>query len=292
MLVALLLLSAVSATSAPKRRRARPARATRELIAAVRARNEEAVGAALDAGADVDAYISIDGDRGNDQTGLMYSSLLGLVGVAKVLLSRGADMSLGTRDSGFTPLHGAAFQGQPQMIRLLLEHGADPLDRHADGFIPFHRACWGNSARHTEAALQRLQACPSCIAVRAFRVRFLQPLKLSNIDMLRFQITARDPENQPAFRQQGGMMTALDMALLNPMTTALIRQWEETGTPPAGAVATWGSDLFVSQERAPPNGSSSASGDSGDSGDEDLQELLQDMRWTINNAMDKLASVI
>ena len=109
--------------------------------------------------------------------------------------------------------------------------------------------------------------------------------------MLRFQITARDPENQPAFRQQGGMMTALDMALLNPMTTALIRQWEETGTPPAGAVATWGSDLFVSQERAPPNGSSSASGESGDSGDEDLQELLQDMRWTINNAMDKLASV-
>ena len=292
-LVALLLLSAVSATSVPKRRRARPARATRELIVAVREENAEAVEAALDNGADVDAFISVNTDRGDDQTGLMYSSLLGLVGVAKVLLSRGADMSLGTRDSGFTPLHGAAFQGQPQMIRLLLEHGADPLDRHVDGFIPFHRACWGNSARHTEAALQLLQACPSCIAVRAFRVRFLQPLKLSNIDidMLRFQITARDPENQPAFRQQGGMMTALDMALLNPMTTALIRQWEETGTPPAGAVATWGSDLFVSQERAPPNGSSSASGDSGDSGDEDLQELLQDMRWTINNAMDKLASV-
>ena len=300
-LVALLLLSAVSATSAPKRRRARPARATRELIAAVRARNEEAVGAALDAGADVDAYISIDGDRGNDQTGLMYSSLLGLVGVAKVLLSRGADMSLGTRDSGFTPLHGAAFQGQPQMIRLLLEHGADPLDRHADGFIPFHRACWGNSARHTEAALRLLQACPSCIAVRRpFHVRFCT---LGAHVLLRFQITARDPENQPAFRQQGGMMTALDMALLNPMTTALIRQWEETGTPPPGAVAQWGSDLFVSQEQGPPNGSSSDSGDSGEDpatpgppatpgGDEDLQELLQDMRWTIDNAMDKLTSVI
>ena len=102
-------------------------------------------------------------------------------------------MSLGTRDSEFTPLHGAAFQGQPQMIRLLLEHGADPLDRHVDGFIPFHRACWGNSARHSEAALQLLQACPSCNAVRVFRVRFLQPLKLSNFQIPQAFHPTRNP---------------------------------------------------------------------------------------------------
>lgn len=51
---------------------------------------------------------------------------------------------------GFTPMHGAGFQGRGEVAKLLLAHGLDPSPRHADGYTPLHRACWGMEARHTE----------------------------------------------------------------------------------------------------------------------------------------------
>ena len=65
--------------------------------------------------------------------------------------SNDADTSKGTAKSGFTPLHGAAFQGRPEVVQLLLDHGVDPLHRHEDGFVAMHRACWGTTAEHTRA---------------------------------------------------------------------------------------------------------------------------------------------
>ena len=50
---------------------------------------------------------------------------------------------------GYTPLHEAAQNGQLDMIRLLLAHGADPAARKADGETPAQTAL---KAGHPEAA--------------------------------------------------------------------------------------------------------------------------------------------
>lgn len=51
---------------------------------------------------------------------------------------------------GYTPMHGAGFQGRAEIMKLLIEHGLDPLDAHKDGYTPIHRAAWGKEERHTE----------------------------------------------------------------------------------------------------------------------------------------------
>ena len=150
----------------------------------------------------------------------MYSSLVGLVEVAQALLSHNADMDLGMLEGGFTPLHGAAFQGQPAVVKLLLEHGADPLHRHPDGFIPMHRACWGTTPRHTEAVLLFLEAGVPVLT------------------------SAKDPDESTKYDLQDGMMTPLNMSSTNPMTIGLLREWEASGHKPTGDMGDWGQDAF------------------------------------------------
>ena len=49
-------------------------------------------------------------------------------------------------------MHGAGFQGRSEILKLLLADSRkiNPSDRHADGYTPIHRACWGRESRHTE----------------------------------------------------------------------------------------------------------------------------------------------
>ena len=61
----------------------------------------------------------------------------------------GADWKIPEKD-GYTPMHGAGFQGRAEIAKLLIEHGLDKSDRHQDGYTPMLRACWGNEARHAE----------------------------------------------------------------------------------------------------------------------------------------------
>jgi ankyrin repeat protein len=51
------------------------------------------------------------------------------------LLAHGADVHA-RQELGFTPLHGAAADGNEEMIRLLLAHGADRAARADDGKTP------------------------------------------------------------------------------------------------------------------------------------------------------------
>ena len=159
------------------------------------------------------------GDAGEMLTALMYSSLLGFEKVAKVLLMHGADINSGMANADFTPLHGAAFQGRPGLIKILLAAGADPLHRCADGFIPMHRACWGSTPKHTESV-----------------VAFLE----HGVDV---SIDAEDPD-------QGGRMTPLQMSETNPMTTGLIKEWQRSGRKPKGSVSEWGADAWVDEDDA------------------------------------------
>ena len=53
------------------------------------------------------------------------------------------------QQDSFTPLHGAAQNGQIEMIKLLLEFGADPRRRTSDGKTPLDMA---EAAGYSEAA--------------------------------------------------------------------------------------------------------------------------------------------
>ena len=45
---------------------------------------------------------------------------------------------------------GAGFQGRKEIAELLFKHGVGLRDKHADGYEPAIRSCWGPELRHTE----------------------------------------------------------------------------------------------------------------------------------------------
>mmetsp|Transcript_6297 Transcript_6297/g.14214 ORF Transcript_6297/g.14214 Transcript_6297/m.14214 type:complete len:235 (+) Transcript_6297:922-1626(+) len=99
----------------------------------------------VESGADINVK-----DNKSGQTPLMAAVLRGKVETVKYLLDKGADVTIGEAN-GYTLAHGAGFQGRADVMEVLHNHGIDVLnDRHHDGYLPFHRACWGREDRHTE----------------------------------------------------------------------------------------------------------------------------------------------
>jgi len=60
-----------------------------------------------------------------EQTPLMNAVLMGKVHAVKALLEAGADTGIGEKD-GYTPCHGAGFQGRADIMRQLIAHGLNP----------------------------------------------------------------------------------------------------------------------------------------------------------------------
>ena len=88
------------------------------------------------------------------QSALMASVLAGATDVVKLLLSDEfkADASVPEKD-GYTPMHGAGFQGRAKIASLLLGHGLDVDDVHSgDGLTPLWRTTWGRDSRHIATA--------------------------------------------------------------------------------------------------------------------------------------------
>lgn len=78
--------------------------------------------AELDQGMDPNIKVSILGTRL-----LTLAAAHGHTDMVKALIDRGADVN--AKDgTGWTPLHAAAYGGHPEIIRLLLERGAVPLE--------------------------------------------------------------------------------------------------------------------------------------------------------------------
>jgi ankyrin repeat protein len=86
----------------------------------------------------------------------MASVLRGKNNIVKYLLKAGADPMVGEKN-GYNPPHGAAFQGRPDVMQTLIDFGLDVNSFHADGFVPFHRACWGSEKRHADTLLVLLK---------------------------------------------------------------------------------------------------------------------------------------
>ena len=66
------------------------------------------------------------------QTPLMRAVLKGVYKAARLLLEAGADFTIPEKD-GYTPMHGAGFQGRHDLVPLLVKHGVPINDVHADG---------------------------------------------------------------------------------------------------------------------------------------------------------------
>ena len=96
----------------------------------------------------------------------MQAVLSGKDRSVRLLLTRGADTTVAEQD-GYTPMHGAGFQGRAAIAKMLIDHGLDASDRHADGFTPLHRACWGREQRvRMRGGIERArQPCPVVVAV-------------------------------------------------------------------------------------------------------------------------------
>jgi ankyrin repeat protein len=95
-------------------------------------------------------------DDASGQTCLMASVLRGKKLTVELLLFQGADPSVAEKD-GYTPPHGAAFQGRTNVMAVLHEYGLSKQEYHSDGYLPFHRACWGQTERHAVFVLYLLK---------------------------------------------------------------------------------------------------------------------------------------
>jgi len=87
-------------------------------------------------------------------TPLHSAAFGGHVEIVKLLLERGADPNAKT-DDGLTPLHIAAFKGHVDVVRVLLEHGANPNAKDNNGQTPLHYAVQEGHVEIVKSLLER-----------------------------------------------------------------------------------------------------------------------------------------
>ena len=87
---------------------------------------------------------------------LHLAAFFGQVEAAKILLERGAEVNLVARNANIhvTPLHSAAAGSHAEIVKLLLEHGADPNASQDGGFRPLHSAAQNDDRESAEALLE------------------------------------------------------------------------------------------------------------------------------------------
>jgi ankyrin repeat protein len=104
----------------------------------------------LDAEADLARQWSSDGF-----TPLHYAAFFGQEEAARILLERGAEVEVVARNESIrvTPLHSAAAGSHAAIVKLLLEAGADPNASQDGGFTPLHSAAQNDDRESAEALL-------------------------------------------------------------------------------------------------------------------------------------------
>jgi ankyrin repeat protein len=75
--------------------------------------------------------------------------------VVEFLLKNGADVSLAARNAQkVTALHAGASRGGAEIVKMLLEAGADPNAKQERGFVPLHSAAANGNAAVVELLLK------------------------------------------------------------------------------------------------------------------------------------------
>ena len=97
---------------------------------------------------DIDRYLAVGGDPNfadaTGQTPLMTAALVGDLGMATLLVEKGADVD-GRANNGLTALHAAAFVGAADVAAYLIKAGADVNDQaNRFGITPLHAAAEEN----------------------------------------------------------------------------------------------------------------------------------------------------
>lgn len=90
-------------------------------------------------------------------TALHLAAFYGEEGAVRLLVERGAEVNVVARNPSIvvTPLHSAAAGGyHPEIVKLLLEHGADPNARQGGGFTALHSAAQYDHRDIAEALLE------------------------------------------------------------------------------------------------------------------------------------------
>lgn len=89
-------------------------------------------------------------------TALHYAAFFGQADAARILLERGAEVEVVARSESIrvTPLHSAAAGSHAGIVKLLLEAGADPNAAQDGGFTPLHSAAQNDDRESVEALLE------------------------------------------------------------------------------------------------------------------------------------------
>jgi len=89
-------------------------------------------------------------------TALHLAAFFGQEDSARILLERGAELSVVARNESIhvTPLHSAAAGSHPSIVKILLEHGAEPNAAQDGGFTPLHSAAQNDDRESVEALLE------------------------------------------------------------------------------------------------------------------------------------------
>ena len=119
-------------------------RTHRQLIDCIRSKDTDALIDAIDSGG---VEVNFMDDVG--QTLLNWASAFGTQEMVEFLCDRGADVNRGQRSSS---LHYAACFGRPNVVKVLLRHGANPDLRDEDGKTPLDKARERSDEGHREVA--------------------------------------------------------------------------------------------------------------------------------------------
>jgi ankyrin repeat protein len=144
-------------------------------------------------GADVNAH---------SKTGfsaLMFAAQQGDVDSARILLAAKANPNDVMPKSGATPLIIASAISQPEVATLLLDNGADPNVKDANGFTPLHHA-----VRDSDYGLDPAEKATSVLTVRALLAHGADPNARLQLDKAKVAAEIKDQGNVGVRAANGG----------------------------------------------------------------------------------------
>ena len=89
-----------------------------------------------------------------DRTPLDHASSMGAVDLVRLLLDHGADVKAQGKEEKHTPLHLASRNGRTDVVRVLLERGADVNARNTNNDTPLHEASNGGHVECSRGLLE------------------------------------------------------------------------------------------------------------------------------------------